>query len=132
MSFNFSDDFMDGDSRRVKFDIEDTQPIKTIHRSTLEDTQPNMPKVVHLPNPELEDTKPHQLIRPANAFETVSPKPKFNWVAFFVMILSIGAALLVGYLIPGPFDEFLATVVISSIYGFLNANNFRVKNIFRR
>lgn len=90
---------------------------------------------------ELEDTKPRKAYRYEENFsedllglkgKNKVQKFKFHWGAFFVMILSIGAALMVGYFIPGPFDEFLATVAISSIYGFLNAHDFKIKNIFKK
>ena len=95
-------------------DMNDTQPVKAVRKP--------------INYSELEDTKPRQAFTPTE----LAPKPKFNWVAFFVMVLSIGGALIVGYFIPGPFDEFLATVVISSVYGFLNAHDFKLKNIFKK
>lgn len=104
-------------------DMSDTQPVKAVRKP--------------IDYSELEDTKPHKIIyqHPDEKYfapAELAPKPKFNWIAFFVMILSIGGALLVGYFIPGPFDEFLATVVISSVYGFLNAHDFKIKNIFKK
>lgn len=83
----------------------------------------------YLVEPDPSKTQPTKVVRPpAPRVE----KFKFHWGAFFVMILAIGAALIVGYIIPGPFDEFLATVAISSVYGFLNSHDFKLKNIFKK
>lgn len=55
--------------------------------------------------------------------ETRSEKqPKFSWIAFIVMLFSIGVALLVGTLIPGLFDEILAAIVISAVNAFISAH----------
>ena len=71
-------------------------------------------------SPELEPTK------------TDNPKLKFNWVAFFVMIIALAVAWVMGLIIPGPLDDFAYQIVIVSVYSFLNAHGFNVKNIFKK
>lgn len=70
--------------------------------------------------------------RKENSVET-EPTPenlpdgrKFNWVAFFVMLISIGVVLAVGLLIPGLLDEYIAIIIINIIYGFAQANGFKL------
>ncbi|PIR99554.1 hypothetical protein COT86_03325, partial [Candidatus Collierbacteria bacterium CG10_big_fil_rev_8_21_14_0_10_43_36] len=52
-------------------------------------------------------------------------QPQFNWVAFIVMIIMIGVALLVGVLIPGILDEYIAMFIITTLYGFAQAHGFK-------
>lgn len=71
---------------------------------------------------ELEDTKPRKVVRlPSPRIE----KFKFSWTAFFVMLISIGTALLVGTLIPGLLDEILAAIVISAVNAFISAHRHK-------
>ena len=50
---------------------------------------------------------------------------KFNWIALFVMLISIGVVLAVGFFIPGLLDEYIAIVIINIIYGFVQANGLK-------
>ncbi|KKT40154.1 hypothetical protein A3K29_04615 [Candidatus Collierbacteria bacterium RIFOXYB2_FULL_46_14] len=52
-------------------------------------------------------------------------QPQFSWVAFVVMIISIGLALLVGMIIPGILDEYIAMFIITTLYGFAQAHGFK-------
>lgn len=49
-------------------------------------------------------------------------RPKFNWVAFIVMLIAVGIALGVGMLIPGILDEYIAIVIINIIYWFVQSH----------
>ena len=75
----------------------------------LEHNSPRPKPIEYEPTPELE------------------PSPKFNWTALFVMVISICASIVVGFFLPGVFDEIIATVIISSIYGFMTAHGMKVK-----
>ncbi len=57
--------------------------------------------------------------------ESLPERPRFNWAALFVMLISIGVALAVGIFIPGLLDEYIAIIIINVIYGFVQANGFR-------
>ncbi len=57
-----------------------------------------------------------------NIKDPVPKKQSFSWAAFFVMLISIGTALLVGTLIPGLFDEILAAIIISAVNAFISAH----------
>jgi hypothetical protein len=59
-------------------------------------------------------------------------KTNFNWTAFFVMLIAITAAMIVGTLIPGPLDEIIMMMVITAINGFMAANGFSIKNVFKK
>ena len=100
---DFSDQFLDHNSGKRTSELEDTQPIKRVIASEL------------TPPPE---TNPEKI--------------KFNWVAFIVMLISIGAALLVGVLIPGILDEYIAMFIITTLYGFAQAHGFKVNKITKK
>ena len=84
---------------------------------------------------ELADTQPikrvvaGELIPPP---ETNSEKIRFNWTAFIVMILSVGASLLVLAFVPGVFDEIIVMVIINVIYGFAQAHGYRLNKISKK
>jgi hypothetical protein len=52
-------------------------------------------------------------------------RAKFNWIAFIVMLVSIGVALLVGILVPGILDEYIAIIIINLIYGFAQSHGLK-------
>lgn len=73
------------------------------------------------------DVKLHSSNRNTKNDPNPEPEPrlKFNWIAFIVMLISIGIALLVGMLIPGILDEYLAVIIINLIYGFAQQHGFK-------
>ncbi|KKT29498.1 MAG: hypothetical protein UW41_C0038G0001 [Candidatus Collierbacteria bacterium GW2011_GWC2_44_18] len=82
--------------------------------------------------PNSEDIEPAPGTKPVKSIETeptpetkLEKQPKFNWVAFIVMIILIGVALLVGILIPGILDEYIAMFIITTLYGFAQAHGFK-------
>jgi hypothetical protein len=89
-------------------DLSDTQPVKT----------------VLLPGPrEAIEKGSFEEMKLRKAIKILSPKKRgFSWAAFFVMLISIGTALLVGTLIPGLLDEILAAIVISAVNAFISAH----------
>jgi len=89
-------------------DMNDTQPVKT----------------VLLPGPrEAIEKGSFEEMKLRKAIKILSPKKRsFSWTAFFVMLISIGTALLVGTLIPGLLDEILAAIVISAVNAFISAH----------
>lgn len=71
----------------------------------------------------LKEKRSFEEMKLRKAIKVLSPKKQsFSWAAFFVMLMSIGTALLVGTLIPGLFDEILAAIVISAVNAFISAH----------
>lgn len=52
-------------------------------------------------------------------------QPKFNWVAFMVMLIAISIALAVGFFIPGILDEYIAIFIINIIYAIVQIHGFK-------
>lgn len=134
------------------FSLDQVQPMPVVHldpdapqefiEKYLEDTKPH--KAVNFPATSIEDflkskkKDPIQVkmrspkVKIISTEQITTSQPRFSWVAFFVMGIAIGAAWLLGVLIPGPFDDVMYDIVIASIYGFLYAHGFSVKNIFKK
>lgn len=93
-------------------------------KSDLADTQP-------LRSRSLADTQPRKVVKIDPTQVTVS-KPKFSWPAFFTMAVVIGIVLSLGMFVPGIIDEYAALLIVTAVYGFMAANGFKIKNIFKK
>ena len=87
----------------------------------LEDTKPRKTQVAHTP---FQENYSADLLGLKGHRNTQS-RVKFSWVSFWVMLISISAALLVGTLIPGLLDELIAAVVIAAVNSFISAHRHK-------
>lgn len=74
---------------------------------------------------ELGKTQPRKSIEKEPSPEMQPEKFRFNVVAFIVALILIGVALLVGVIIPGILDEYIAMFIITTLHGVAQAHGFR-------
>jgi len=51
--------------------------------------------------------------------EDIKSKHKFNWLAFWTMLVSIAVVVFLVIFVPGPFDEIAAAIALSAINAFI-------------
>lgn len=56
---------------------------------------------------------------PASDLKKPSPVSRFNWLSFWTMLVSIAVVVFLVIIVPGPFDEIGAAIVLSALNAFI-------------